>query len=53
MGSYLCDVCGYVFDEGVGDEEGNVLPGTRWEDIPDDWVCPECGATKDAFIRLD
>jgi len=53
MRRYLCDVCGYVYDEAVGDPEGGIAPGTPWEDIPDDWVCPECGANKAAFILLE
>jgi rubredoxin len=53
MARYLCDICGYIYDEEVGDPEGGLAPGTRFEDIPDDWVCPECGATKGAFIPLE
>lgn len=51
MQRYLCDVCGYIYDESLGDPDGGIAPGTRLEDIPDDWVCPECGATKASFIR--
>lgn len=46
---YVCDVCGYVFDEGVGDPDNGIAPGTRFEDLPDDWVCPVCGAPKSSF----
>ena len=46
---YECDICGYVYDPVEGDPAGGVAPGTRWEDIPDDWVCPECGAGKEEF----
>lgn len=53
MARYLCDICGYIYDEEVGDPEGGLAPGTRFEDIPDDWVCPECGATKASFIPLE
>ena len=49
MAKYVCDVCGWVYDPAVGDPENNVPPGTAFEDLPDDWVCPECGATKDQF----
>lgn len=46
---WLCEVCGYVYDEAVGDEEHGLDPGTRWEDVPDDWECPDCGAGKSDF----
>jgi len=46
---YVCSVCGFVYDETVGNPEGGIAPGTKWEDIPDDWVCPLCGATKAEF----
>ena len=49
MQKYVCDVCGYVYDPEVGDEDNNIVPGTAFEDIPDDWVCPECGAGKEDF----
>lgn len=53
MAKFLCDVCGYIYDEELGDPEGGIPPGTLYEDIPDDWVCPECGATKAALIPLE
>lgn len=46
---YLCVVCGLIYDEELGDPDSNLAPGTRWEDIPEDWICPDCGATKDDF----
>jgi len=46
---YLCVVCGMIYDEELGDADSNLAPGTRWEDIPLDWTCPDCGATKDDF----
>jgi len=49
MERYVCEVCGYVYDPELGDPESGVEPGTAFEDLPDDWVCPECGAGKDAF----
>ena len=49
MKTYVCGVCGFVYDEAVGYPEGGIAPGTKWEDIPDDWVCPLCGATKAEF----
>lgn len=44
-----CVVCGYVYDERLGDAEHGLAPGTRWEDVPADWECPECGAGKADF----
>lgn len=49
---YICTVCGHIYDEAEGDPEGGVLPGTRWEDVPEDWVCPDCGAAKEAYELL-
>ena len=46
---YLCVVCGYIYEEEAGDPDSNLAPGTRWEDIPEDWTCPDCGASKDDF----
>lgn len=46
---YQCDLCGYVYDPAVGDPDNGIEPGTSFDDLPDDWVCPECGATKDDF----
>lgn len=53
MKRYQCDVCGLIYDEAEGLPDEGIEPGTRWEDIPDDWVCPDCGATKDAFILIE
>lgn len=53
MDKYVCDLCGYVYDPEVGDPDGGIEPGTRFEDIPEDWVCPLCGATKSDFSKLD
>lgn len=51
MEKFEC-VCGYVYDEKVGDPDGGIEPGTKFEDIPDDWVCPICGLGKDAFTKI-
>ncbi|NLV35202.1 MAG: rubredoxin [Clostridiaceae bacterium] len=51
MGKYACSVCGYIYDEAKGIPEAGIAPGTKWEDLPDDWVCPLCGATKDEFVK--
>ena len=45
-----CDNCGYVYDKDEGDTKNNVPAGTAWADVPEDYKCPECGATKDKFI---
>jgi len=44
-----CVVCGFIYDEALGLPDKGIAPGTRWEDIPDDWECPECGASKFDF----
>ncbi len=49
MKKYVCDVCGYVYDPAKGDPDNGFQPGTAFEDLPADWVCPECGAGKDEF----
>ncbi len=46
---YICTVCGYIYDPEVGDPDGGIAPGTPFEAIPDDWVCPECGVAKEEF----
>jgi rubredoxin len=51
MDRYVCTVCGYVYDPEQGDPDGGVEPGTKFEDLPDDWVCPICGAAKDDFEK--
>lgn len=49
MGRYECTACGYVYDPETGDPDNGVRPGTPFEDLPDDWACPECGAAKEMF----
>ncbi len=51
MDKYVCELCGYVYDPEEGDPDGGIEPGTAFEDIPDDWECPICGATKDDFVK--
>ena len=46
---YVCEVCGYVYDEVAGDPEHGVAPGTKWEDVSEEYVCPLCGVGKDDF----
>lgn len=52
MAKYKCTVCGYVYDPEKGDPDGGIAPGTPFEDIHDDWVCPVCGAAKDQFEKV-
>jgi rubredoxin len=52
MAKYKCSVCGYIYDPEKGDPESGVNPGTTFENLPDDWVCPICGAGKDEFEEL-
>jgi rubredoxin len=52
MAKYECLVCGYVYDPAVGDPSAGVKPGTAFENLPDDWVCPECGAAKSMFEKM-
>ena len=49
MKKYVCSMCGYIYDPAEGDPDSNVPPGTSFEDLPEDWVCPVCGAEKDEF----
>lgn len=52
MGKYICDVCGYIYDPEVGDPDGKIAPGTDFDDVPEDWVCPTCGVSKEMFSPL-
>jgi rubredoxin len=52
MKKYLCSACDYEYDPALGDPEHGIPPGTAFEDIPDDWRCPVCGISKDAFIPM-
>ena len=51
MDKYVCKVCGYVYDPKKGDPDNEIKPGTKFENLPDDWVCPVCGARKDQFEK--
>jgi rubredoxin len=53
MQKFVCDVCGWVYDPAEGDPDSGIAPGTKFEDIPDDWVCPVCGAEKSQFSKQD
>jgi len=50
---WICELCGYVYDPAEGDPDGDVKAGMKFEDIPDDWTCPVCGANKDDFSQQD
>lgn len=51
MDKYVCTVCGYVYDPAQGDPDNGVAAGTAWADVPADWECPICGASKDDFEK--
>jgi len=53
VSKYECTVCGYIYDPEQGDPESNIAPGTPFEELPEDWVCPVCGAAKDQFEKID
>ena len=53
MEKYVCMICVYVYEPEQGDPDNGVAPGTKWEDVPDDWTCPVCGAGKDDFEQED
>ena len=49
---YVCNGCGYEYDPSLGDSEGELVPGTLFENIPEEWTCPACGEEKDMFIEV-
>jgi rubredoxin len=51
MDKWVCTVCGYIYDPAVGDTANNVDAGTAFENLPEDWVCPECGVGKELFEK--
>ena len=53
MKKYQCQICGYIYDPAEGDPEANIPPNTPFENLPADWVCPICGATKEQFTPVD
>ena len=53
MRVYMCVVCGWLYDEAAGMPEHGIAPGTRWEDVPDDWRCPECNVGKADFVLCE
>lgn len=52
MDKYQCIPCGYIYDPADGDSDGGIAPGTPFSDLPDDWVCPMCGADKSQFEKV-
>jgi rubredoxin len=52
MDKWECTACGYIYDPAKGDPDGGIAPGTAFEDIPDTWVCPQCGVDKTFFQKL-
>jgi rubredoxin-NAD+ reductase len=53
MKKYMCLLCGWTYDEALGWPDEGIAPGTRWEDIPLNWCCPDCGATKMEFEMVE
>lgn len=53
MAKYECTSCGYIYDPAQGDPENGITPGTPFEKLPYDWVCPVCGVGKDQFVKID
>jgi len=47
--TYICDLCGYEYNEAIGDPDNGIAPGTKWDELPEDYVCPLCGADKEMF----
>ncbi len=50
---YECDICGFIYDEELGLPDEDIAPGTKWDDIPDDWQCPECSVGKSDFDMVE
>jgi rubredoxin len=51
--TWMCLICGFIYSEEVGLPDDGIAPGTRWEDVPVNWVCPECGARKEDFEMIE
>ena len=51
--TWMCLICGYIYDEAAGAPEEGIAPCTRWNDVPDKWTCPECGARKEDFEMVE
>ena len=53
MKKYMCLICGHIYDEALGDPDTGVAPGTKWEDVPPNWTCPDCGARKEDYELVE
>jgi rubredoxin len=53
MKRYQCFFCSHIYDEAEGDPDSGIVPGTKWEDVPEDWYCPLCGASKTDFAEME
>lgn len=53
MAKYVCVIDGFIYDEAKGDPDSGLAPGTKFADIPDDWTCPDCGASKEDFELVE
>ena len=53
MKKYVCDICDWIYDEEIGDPDSGLAAGTKFEDIPDDWECPDCGVGKEDFTLIE
>lgn len=53
MKTWQCVVCGFIYDEAEGWPDDDIAPGTSWQDIPDDWLCPDCGVGKEDFEMVE
>ena len=53
MKKYMCLICGWIYDEELGAPDEGIAPGTRWENVPPNWTCPECGARKEDFEMIE
>ncbi|QYK69951.1 rubredoxin [Paenibacillus sp. S02] len=53
MKKYVCQPCGYIYDPAIGDPDEDVMPGTAFEDLPEEWVCPVCGEDQSHFAPID
>lgn len=53
MAKYVCEICGYEYDESVGDIDNGIEPDTAFDELPEDWVCPLCGVDKDNFSKVE
>jgi rubredoxin len=53
MKKYMCLICGHIYDEAYGDPDTGIPPGTKWEDVPPNWTCPDCGARKEDYELVE